>query len=62
MPAKIKVIRARDFLQVTETGDLDLSSSQQILLDVATARRPPADFAIMLDLRRVQWRLTTIEI
>ena len=62
MTAKIKVIRARDFLQITETGDMDLSSSLQILLDVADARRPPADFGILLDLRRAQWRLSTVEI
>lgn len=62
MPAKMKIIRGRDFLQTNPNGDLDLRESVQMLKKVASVRRPPADFHILIDLRRVQWRLNTVEI
>jgi hypothetical protein len=62
MPTKMKIIRGTDFLQTTPEGDLDLKTSMQMLQEVAAVRRPPADFHILLDLRRVQWRLGTSDI
>jgi len=62
MPAKVKIIRAKDFLQVTEDGVVDFESSKKMLTDVAKAKRPPADFDVLIDLRRAQWRLNTADI
>ena len=62
MPAKVKVIRARDFLQMTPDDEVDYENSKQLLLEVAHARRPPADFDVLIDLRRVQLRMTTADI
>jgi hypothetical protein len=62
MPTKIKIVRARDFLQTTAQDDFDLEASRLVLQRVAAARRPPADFHVLLDLRRAQWRLSTMDI
>jgi hypothetical protein len=62
MPATMTIIRGRDFLQTTPEGELDLESSMVLLEAVAVARTPPKDFDILLDLRRVQWRLGTLDI
>ena len=62
MPAKVKVVRAKDFLQTTPEGDIDFEASREILRDVAAARRPPADYHVLLDLRRAQWLLNSIDI
>ena len=62
MPTKMKIIRGTDFLQTTPEGEFDLEASQQMLQEIAAARHPPADFHILLDFRRVQWRLGTSDI
>ncbi|MBW1783110.1 MAG: hypothetical protein JRL30_20500 [Deltaproteobacteria bacterium] len=62
MPAKVKIVRARDFLQTTPEGDIDLAASLQMLTEVASARHPPANYDVLLDLRRAQWRLSTTDV
>ncbi|MFH1313187.1 MAG: hypothetical protein ABIJ00_08150 [Candidatus Eisenbacteria bacterium] len=62
MATKVKIVRARDFLQTTTDDVLDLEASCQVLKEVAAARRPPADFDVLLDFRRAQWRLSTMDI
>ena len=62
MAVKIKIIRATDFLQVSPEGELDLDASRRLLVAVASAKRPPADFEVLLDLREVEWDLSTTDI
>lgn len=62
MAAKLKIIRARDFMQSTQEGEVDFERSKKILVEVARAKRPPADFDVLIDLRRAQWRLSTTDI
>ena len=58
MPVKIKIIRAREFMQISPEDDFDLKAAKHMLPKVAAARRPPADYEILIDMRRAQWRLT----
>jgi hypothetical protein len=62
MAVKVKIIRAKDFLQVSPDGELALEESKLLLAKVASAKRPPADYDVLIDLRRVQWRLSTTDI
>lgn len=62
MPAKIKLIRAMEYLQASPEGDLDLAKSKEMLIDVASAKHPLADFNFVLDFRRVQLKLTAADI
>lgn len=62
MPAEIKVIRGRDFLQTTPEGQVDLKQSKAILLEIVEQSVSPPDFDILIDLRRSQWRLSVFDV
>lgn len=62
MNVKVKLIKAKDFIKVTSDGRLDHKASEELLLRLAQAKRPPADFDLLVDLRKAQVDLTTIEI
>lgn len=62
MAATIKVIRGRDFVQRTEDGQFDLAESRKMLRELAAETVSPPDFNILLDFRRSQWCLSTVDI
>lgn len=62
MATKIKIIRSVDYLSISDDGAIDFEESKEKLLEIAGAKRPPADYEILLDFRRTQWILSTDEI
>lgn len=62
MTKKIKLIRSVEYLHTSPEGKIDFQQSKKILADLAKAKRPPADFDILLDFRRAQWVLSTADI
>ena len=62
MPATLKIIRGRDFLCTTPEGDIDLTSSKEILLKILHESVSPPDYDILVDLRRSQWRLSVTDV
>jgi hypothetical protein len=62
MATKIKIIRSVDYLSISDKGDIELEESRKKLVEIAGAKRPPADYEVLLDFRRTQWILSTDEI
>jgi len=62
MTTKIKLVRSIEYLHTSPTGEVDLERSKQLLVDLAKAKRPPADYDIILDFRRSQLKLSTTDI
>lgn len=62
MPTKFKLIRSVEYLQTDANEDIDLEASKQMLIEIAKAKRPLADFDLLLDFRRIQLKLNTVEI
>lgn len=62
MATKIMIIRSVDYLSVNDNGTIEFEESKRTLSDIVEAKRPPADYEILLDFRRTQWILSTDEI
>lgn len=62
MSTKIKLIRSVEYLQTSPKGEINFDQSKKMLAKLAKAKRPPADFDILLDFRRAQWILSTADI
>ena len=62
MISKIKFIRSIEFLHTSPEGEVDFEKSKQIPADLANAKRPPADYDVMLDFRRSQLKLSTADV
>lgn len=62
MTTKIKLIRSIEYLHTSPDGDVDFEKSKEILANLASAKRPPADYDILLDFRRAQWTLSTTDV
>jgi hypothetical protein len=62
MATKIKIIRSVDYLSVTDDGAVEFEESKKKLFEIEGAKRPPADYEILLDFRHTQWILSTEEI
>lgn len=62
MTTKIKLIRSVEYLQTSPEGEINFDKSKMVLAEMAKAKRPPADFDILLDFRRAQWILSTADI
>jgi len=59
MATKIKVIVARDFLEITPDGVINIATSRQLLIDIAKAGRYPVDYELLIDFRDTESRLST---
>jgi anti-anti-sigma regulatory factor len=62
MATKIKVVTARDFVEITPEGTIDITTSQQLLVDIAKAERPPVDYDLLIDFRDTTWHMSTTDI
>lgn len=62
MTTKIKIISAKDFLEVTADGIINITTSKQILLDIARAEHPPADYELLIDFRDTQSDLSILDV
>ena len=61
MATKIKVVTARDFIEITPEGTIDITTSQQLLVDIAKAERPPVDYDLLIDFRDTTWHMSTTD-
>jgi hypothetical protein len=59
---KIKIIIANDFLEVTPDGIINLTTSRQLLVDIAQAELDPVDYELLVDFRDTQGRLSILDI
>ena len=62
MATKIKIITARDFLEVTPDGVIDITTSRQLLVDIAQAEHHPVDYELLVDFRDTQCDLSIIDV
>jgi hypothetical protein len=61
MPTKVKIITFREFLEVTPEGIIDISTSRELLREIAKAENRPVDYDLLIDFRETQWRMSTVE-
>ncbi len=57
MATKIKIITAKDFIEVTTDGIVDIASSRKLLVDIAKAENKPVDYELLVDFRDTESRL-----
>jgi hypothetical protein len=62
MATKIKLITTGDFLEVTTEGIINLTTSRQLLVDIAKADHPPADYELLVDFRDTQSQLSVTDV
>jgi hypothetical protein len=62
MATKIKIISAREFLEVTPDGIIDITTSRQLLVDIAKAEQGPIDHELLVDFRDTQSHLSVLDI
>ncbi|HAD82861.1 MAG: hypothetical protein A2509_05895 [Candidatus Edwardsbacteria bacterium RIFOXYD12_FULL_50_11] len=62
MATKIKVIAARDFLEVTPDGIINIDTSRQLLIAIAKAEQSPADYELLVDFRDTQNNLSVMDV
>ena len=58
MATKIKFIHAKEFLEVTPAGIINIATSRQLLVDIAKAEHPPVDHELFVDFRNTQSNLS----
>jgi hypothetical protein len=62
MDLNLRVIHARDFLKVTPTGEIDLETSKQALMKLASENSAPRQYDILVDARHTTGYLKLAEI
>jgi hypothetical protein len=62
MATKIKIVTARDFLEVTPEGIIDMATSRELLVKIAEAEHPPVDYDLLIDFRETKWSMSTGDI
>jgi hypothetical protein len=62
MAVKIKLIRSIEYLQAKTNGEIDIDRSKEILEDITNMQNQPHDYDILLDFRRSQLNLTTLDV
>ena len=55
MATKIKIVTTMDFIEVTPEGSIDITTSKQLLVDIAKAEYKPVDYDLLIDFRDTQW-------
>jgi hypothetical protein len=62
MDLKLRLIHARDFLKTSPRGELDLATSKQVLLKLASENAAPRQYDILIDIRQAIGDLTPTDI
>lgn len=63
MATKIKIIHARDFLEVTPEGVIDIATSRQLLVAIAKAEEhQPVDYELLVDFRDTTCTMPTFDV
>ena len=61
MAARIKIIRSIDYLDISDSGQIDFPESRKNLKKIAR-EDSPGDWDVLLDFRRTQWIISTDDI
>jgi hypothetical protein len=62
MATKIKIVTARDFIEVTPEGKIDINTSRQLLIDIAKTKHQPVDYDLLIDFRDTEWEMSTLDL
>ncbi len=62
MATKIKIITAQDFLEVALDGIINIATSRQLIVDIAKAEHPPADYELLVDFRDTHNQLSISDV
>ena len=62
MATNIKIITASDFMEVTPDGIINIATSKQLLVDIAKAEKPTADYELLVDFRNTQSDLSIFDL
>ncbi len=62
MSTDIRIIHAHDFIKAVPEGQLDLEKSKKLLMEIASASAPLADYEIILDTRKAQTELSITDL
>ncbi len=62
MATKIKIVSAAEFLEVTPEGRIDITTSRQLLVDIAKDEHRPVDYDLLIDFRNTQWKMSTTDL
>jgi hypothetical protein len=62
MATKIKIVTTGDFLEVTPDGIINITTSRQLLVDIAKAEHHPVDYDLLIDFRDTQWQMSTTDV
>lgn len=62
MSTDIRIIHAHDFIKAVPEGQLDLEKSKKLLMEIASASTPLADYEIILDTRKAQTELSITDL
>lgn len=62
MATTIKIKSAKDFLEVTTYGIINITTSRQLLADIAKAEHHQADYELLIDFRDTQSRLSVADV
>jgi hypothetical protein len=62
MATNFKVISASDFLEVTTDGIVNITTSRQLLTDIAMAQPAQPDYEMVVDFRGTESQLSIIDV
>ncbi|GEM_PF-950152 len=62
MATKIKVIASGEFLEVTPDGNINITTSRKLLVDIAKAENSQADHELFIDFRDTHGKLSVIDL
>jgi len=62
MATKIKIISAREFLEITPNGIINFITSKQLLVDIAKSEYSKVDHELLVDLRETQNQLSITDV
>ena len=62
MATKIKIITTGEFLEVTPSGTIDITTSRQLLVDIARSDQTPVDYDLLIDFRETRWHMSLSDI
>jgi hypothetical protein len=60
MLSGIKVYKVKDFVRTTQTGNIDIKRSKEIVIDLANAAGSHADHNILIDMRETSVSVSNI--